>query len=34
MIGSIAVSMISPYGSWVPGLRTMMPPGGVTVLAL
>ena len=26
--------MISPYGSLVPGLRTMTPPGGVLVSAL
>ena len=25
--------MIRPYGSWVPGLRTMTPPGGVLVRA-
>jgi hypothetical protein len=31
--GSQAVSMISPYGSLVPGLRTITPPGGVCVSA-
>ena len=33
-MGRKAVSMIRPQGSFVPGLRTMTPPGGVFVAAV